>query len=80
VDAEKDNGESDKEGKQMKKTKKIALGLGKITLAIVGGILMPVLIWVALGAAIYQKVHQKKAQTKAVPTLGQILRVGAADK
>ena len=54
------------------KTTKIAKVTGKVMLAILGAILMPVLIWVALGAAIYQS-HQRKAQAEQTPTLGQIL-------
>lgn len=55
----------------MKTLKKAALDTGKVILAILGGIMMPVLIWVALGAAIYQKVHQEKVQKDTVPTFGQ---------
>ncbi len=46
--------------------------IGKVTLVLVGCVLMPVLIWVALGAAIYQKARAYKAQTEA-PTLAQVL-------
>ena len=56
----------------MKTTKKIALRIGKVLAAIIGCVLMPVLIWVALGAAIYQKAHQREARKELVPTLGQI--------
>ncbi|MDP2917505.1 MAG: hypothetical protein Q8O16_06210 [Dehalococcoidia bacterium] len=48
--------------------------IGKATLAIIGCALMPVLIWVALGAAVYQKAKAAKAQT--VPAFGQILTAG----
>ena len=48
--------------------------IGKVILAVVGCVLMPILIWVALGAAIYQGAKTHKAQT--VPTFGQILTVG----
>ena len=64
----------------MKTTKKIALGIGKVTAAILACGLMPILIWVALGVAIYQKSHQKEARTELVPTLGQILTAGAIKK
>lgn len=64
----------------MKTAKKIALGAGKVMLALLGCVLMPVLIWVALGAAIYQKVHQRKIQIEQVPTFGQILEMGETEK
>jgi len=64
----------------MKTNKKIALGIGKVTLAILGGVLMPVLIWVALGVAINQKVHHKEAGREQAPTFGQILTATAAGK
>ena len=67
--------ESDeKEVLEMKGTKKIGRVTGKVTLALLAGVLMPILIWVALGAAIYQGAKAHKAQT--VPTFGQILTVG----
>ncbi len=36
----------------MKGTKKIVRGTGKVILALLGGILFPALIWVALGVAV----------------------------
>ena len=57
----------------MKTTKKIALGIGKVLAAILACGLMPILIWVALGVAIYQKSQQKEVRKELVPTLRQIL-------
>lgn len=57
----------------MKTTKKIAVGIGKVTLALLGCVLMPVLIWVALGVAITLRIRARKAQTETAPTFGQIL-------
>ena len=39
----------------MKTLKGIVRGTGKLTLALLACLLMPVLIWVGLGAAIYQR-------------------------
>jgi len=64
----------------MKTIRKIALGIGKVLAAIIGCVLMPILIWVALGVAIYQKRHQPQTRRELVPTLGQILGVGAVKK
>ena len=57
----------------MEKTKGMTLGIGKIILVILGCVLMPVLIFVALGAAIYQETHAKETRTETVPTFGQVL-------
>ena len=64
----------------MKTIKKIALSIGKVIVAILACGLMPILIWVALGVAIYQKSHQKEARKELVPTLRQILAAGASKK
>ena len=53
---------------------KVLKTIGKVTLVLIGCVLMPVLIWVALGAAIYQKARARKVQT--APTFGQILAAG----
>lgn len=45
--------------------------IGKVLLALLGGILFPILIWVALGVAINQKMCAKKEVT--VPTIGKFL-------
>lgn len=58
----------------MEKTKKITKGIGKVFTALLGIVLMPVLIWVAMGTAIYQKTHVRKAQTETTPTFKQILQ------
>jgi hypothetical protein len=64
----------------MKTTKKITLGIGKVLLAIVGCVLMPVLIWVALGVAVYQKTHQNETAKEQVPAFGQILATAGFKK
>ena len=57
----------------MERAKQIVRGGGKVILALLGGILMPILIWVALGTAVYQRVREKRAQRKPAPTIGEIL-------
>ncbi len=57
----------------MKGTKQIARGTGKVMLALLGGILMPILIWVAFGVAISQKARERIPQRKPAPTIGEIL-------
>jgi len=57
----------------MEKAKQIARGVGKVILALLGGVLMPILIWVALGVAVYQRVHEKRVQREPAPTIGEIL-------
>ncbi|MDP2916893.1 MAG: hypothetical protein Q8O16_03055 [Dehalococcoidia bacterium] len=52
---------------------KVLKTIGKVTLVLLGCVLMPVLIWVALGAAVYQKFRARKAQTAPAPTFGQII-------
>ncbi len=39
----------------MKTLNRIVRGTGKVTLAILGCLLMPILVWVGLGTAIYQR-------------------------
>ena len=48
----------------MKTLTKVALGTGRVMLVILGCVLMPILIWVALGVAINQK-YQKKGSNQA---------------
>jgi len=55
---------------QMRTTRRFALQFAKISLALLGCILMPVLIWVAMGIAIYQKTAQKEVLKERVPTFG----------
>ena len=57
----------------MKTIKKISLHIGKVMLAILGCILMPVLIWVALGVAVHHKTLQREVGREQVPTFGEIL-------
>ena len=57
----------------MERTKRIARGTGKVVLALVGGALMPIWIWVALGAAMNHKLHEKSAQRKPAPTIDETL-------
>jgi len=57
----------------MERVKQIVRGGGKVILALLGGILMPILIWVALGTAVYQRVREKRAQREPAPTIGEIL-------
>ena len=42
----------------MKTMKEITQGTGKVGLALLGGVLFPVLIWVALGVAAGQRVRE----------------------
>lgn len=61
----------------MKETKRNAQSTGKVILALFGLILMPVLIWVALGVAVNQKLRERSLQRAPAPTIGEILaRVG----
>ena len=66
--------ESIKRRCRMKRTKQIIRGVGKVMLALTVGILMPILLWVALGVAVYQKVHVRRLQRELAPTTGEILR------
>jgi hypothetical protein len=63
----------EKGGAQMKEIKRVAQGTGKVILALLTGILMPILIWVALGVAINQKLREKKLKQTSAPTIGEIL-------
>jgi hypothetical protein len=57
----------------MEKMMQSVRGVGKVLLALLGGILFPILIWVALGVAVYQKVRERAVQRKPAPTIGEIL-------
>ncbi len=57
----------------MKRIKRIGWGVGKVVLALLGGILMPILIWVALGAFLTQKIREKRQQRMSTPTVAEIL-------
>jgi hypothetical protein len=55
----------------MKGTKKIGRGAGKVTLALLGGVLMPILIWVALSVAMTRRLG--RVQRAPAPTIRGIL-------
>ena len=57
----------------MERMMKTTKGAGKVMLAVLGGILMPILIWVALGVAISHKIRERAPQRKPAPTIGEIL-------
>ncbi len=57
----------------MERIKRVAGGIGKVILALLGGILFPILIWVALGVAVNQKLRERKPQRAPTPTIGEIL-------
>jgi len=57
----------------MKGMIKIAKGTGKVILALLTGILMPILIWVALGVVMNQKLREKRVKQTETPTIGEIL-------
>ena len=65
----------------MKGMTKIARGTGKVFLALVGGILMPILIWIALGVALNKKLREKEVRQAEVLTIGEILaKAGQSSK
>ncbi len=65
----------------MKGMTKLARGTSKVFLALLGGILMPILIWVALGVAINKKPREKEVRQAEVPTIGEILtKAGQSSK
>ncbi len=57
----------------MKTIMKGTRNTAEIMLALLGGILMPILIWVAFGVAISQKLRARVPQRKVTPTIGEIL-------
>ena len=57
----------------MERIKRVAGGTGKVVLALIGGILFPILIWVALGVAVNQKLRERRPQRAPAPTIGEIL-------
>jgi hypothetical protein len=63
----------------MKGIKRVAKGIGKAMLAVLGGIFFPVLIWVALGVAINQKLMERRRQQVRVSTIGELLEVAEHD-
>jgi hypothetical protein len=63
----------EKGGAEMKRIEKVVKGIGKVILALLTGIFMPLLVWVGLGVAINQKVTKKAIQPKTVPAAGDTL-------
>jgi len=57
----------------MERMKQIVRGGGKVILALLGGVLMPILIWVALGVAVSERVRERRLQRKPAPTIGEVL-------
>ena len=57
----------------MKTTKRIARSIGKTILALLACMFMPILIWVALGVAVNQKLREKRPKRVPTPTIGEIL-------
>ena len=57
----------------MEKVKRIARGAGKVSLALLGGVLIPILTPVALGVAVNQRVREKRLRQEPARTIGQIL-------
>jgi len=57
----------------MEKMKKIAKGTGKVFLALLTAVCMPILIWVALGVAINRKMAEKNAERKLAPAIDETL-------
>ncbi len=54
----------------MKRTKQIARGIGKVILALLAVALMPILVWVALGAALNERLREKNLQRAPATTAG----------
>ena len=57
----------------MQRMKKIASGTGKVILALLTGVSLPVLIWVALGMAMHKKAHEMKHKQTPVPTVAEVM-------
>ena len=57
----------------MKELIKIARGIGKVILALLGAILMPILIWIALGVAINKKLREKEVPQMETETISELL-------
>ncbi len=57
----------------MERMKRITKATGKVLLALLAGVLMPILIWVALGVVINQKIRERRPQRVPAPTIGEIL-------
>ncbi len=61
------------ERRQKMKTMRVAREVRKVLLALLCGVLMPVLMWVALGAAITWKAREKTAKRVTVRRIGEVL-------
>ena len=57
----------------MKELIKITRGIGKVILALLGAILMPILIWIALGVAINKKLREKEVPQMETETISELL-------
>jgi hypothetical protein len=57
----------------MKGIMKVAKGIGKVILALLTAVLMPILIWVALGVALNKKLRGEVIRQTEVKTIGEIL-------
>jgi hypothetical protein len=62
-----------KGGAQMKGLIKATKGTGKVILVLFTAVLMPILIWVALGVALNKKLRGEVIQQTEVKTIGEIL-------
>lgn len=62
----------------MEKMMKVARGTGKVVLALLTAVFMPVLIWVALGVAINRKMAEKNALRKLAPAIDETLVLNQA--
>ncbi|OGN90396.1 MAG: hypothetical protein A2Z70_00870 [Chloroflexi bacterium RBG_13_48_17] len=56
-----------KRGVKMKNIQKVVKGTGKVVLALMTAVLMPVLIWVAMGVAVNHMAKEKSVQRKLAP-------------
>ncbi len=52
----------------MKNIKRTGRGVAKVVMALLAGILLPILIWVALGAAVSHKA--RRPQPVLIPAIG----------
>jgi CheY-like chemotaxis protein len=58
---------------QPRTARRVAATFGKMLLAVLGAIFMPILIWVGLGVAVNYQLRERSARKTTVPTLGEIL-------
>ena len=57
----------------MKRTMKVARGTGKVFLAMLCGVIIPILIWIGLGTAIVQRVRETRGKKVEVRRLGEAM-------